>query len=197
MATKQTNREHDFTLVLAGIPDLTEDVENALFEAGCGDGTISFRSGRIFVTFSRQAASLKDAVISAIGDVQKANIGADIIRVDPCTLVTQSDIARRIQRSRQMVHQYITGRRGPGNFPPPACEISETAPLWYWCEVARWLWENDMIQEEVLREAEDLAAINGVLEMRWLKQLAPDVMEEVVNFFRETDCPTCRQPALV
>ena len=198
MTTKTTNREHDFTLLLDGVSELTEHVETALFEAGCDDSTISMRSGRIFLTFTREAPSLKDAVISAIRDVHRANIGADVVRIDSCNMVTQADIARRIDRSRQLVHQYITGVRGPGKFPPPACEITDSAPLWYWCEVARWLWENDMIQEDVLREAEELAAINSVLEMQWLRQVAPQLMEEIlrfVDFCPVPDCPTCHEPA--
>jgi hypothetical protein len=85
----------------------------------------------VFLTFSRTAASLKEAIFSAIGDVRKANIGADVLRVDVCNLVTQADIARKIGRTRQLVHQYITGVRGPGGFPSPACDITDGDPLWY------------------------------------------------------------------
>ena len=109
--------EHDFALVLTGIAELSSEAENALFEAGCDDGTISVRFGRIYMTFSRNAACLKDAILSAIRDVQSAKIGALVLRVDTCNLVTQADIARKIGRTRQLVHQYITGRRGPGGFP--------------------------------------------------------------------------------
>jgi hypothetical protein len=200
MTTKTTNREHDFTLVFSGVHELTGNIESALFEAGCDDATISVRSGRIFLTFSREGVSLKEAVISAIRDVEKANIGVKVMRVDSCNLVTQADIARRIKRTRQLVHQYITGSRGPGNFPPPACEVTDGAPLWYWCEVAHWLWDNDMIPEEMLRDAEELAAINSVLELQWLRQAAPDLTEEIlrfVHFCPEPDCPTCGEPTAV
>ena len=44
-------REHDFTLVLTGIDDLTPEVENALLGAGCDDGTIAMRSGRPSLPF--------------------------------------------------------------------------------------------------------------------------------------------------
>jgi len=200
MNKKTSNREHEFTLVLDGVSELTQRVEDALFEAGCDDGTVSLRSGRIFLTFSREAASLKEAIISAIRDVNNANIGAVVLRIDSCNLVTQADIARQIGRSRQLVHQYITGVRGPGRFPPPACEITDGAPLWYWCEVARWLWENDMIREDVLREAEELAVINSVLELQWQRQLAPELTEEIlrfVNFCPEPACPASQQPVSI
>ncbi|MCY2987075.1 MAG: hypothetical protein NTY19_04305 [Planctomycetota bacterium] len=197
-AMMTTNREHDFTLVLTGVHELSERVESALFEAGCDDATLSLRLGRIFLTFSREAPSLKNAVISAIGDVRKANIGAGVMRVDSCNLVTQTDIARRIDQTRQSVHQYVTGARGPGNFPPPACEITEGAPLWLWCEVAHWLWENGLISEVLLRDSEEVAAINSVLELQWLRNAAPGMIEDIlrsVNFCQKPDCPTCHEPA--
>ena len=103
--------EHDFTLVLSGISELSPKIVDALLEAGCDDGTISMRSGRPFITFSRRAASMKDAILSAIANVRKAGTSADVLRVDYCNLVTQADIARKIDRSRQQIHQYTTGDR--------------------------------------------------------------------------------------
>jgi hypothetical protein len=173
--------EHDFALVLTGITELTSEAENALFEAGCDDATASVRFGRVYLTFSRTAPALKDAILSAIRDVRRAGIGADVLRVDSCNLVTQADIARKIGRTRQLVHQYMTGERGPGGFPAPACHICDESPLWYWCEVAYWLWQNDMIKEDVLREAEHVYFINTVLELRHQRQLAPNLADEVLQ----------------
>lgn len=180
-ATKARETEYDFVLILTGITEVTTEVENALFEAGCDDATISVRFGRVFLTFSRTANSPKDAILSALRDVQKANIGAGVLRIDVSNLVTQADIGRKIGRSRQLVHQYITGVRGPGGFPSPACDMSDGAPVWYWTEVARWLRENDMIKEEVLREAQEVAAINSVLELQRQRLLDPVLMEEVLR----------------
>jgi len=173
--------EHDFVLVLTGISSLTPEALNALYEAGCDDGTLSVRSGRAYITFSRIAESMKDAIVSAIRDVRSAGIGADVLRVDHCNLVTQADIARKIGRTRQLVHQYMMGKRGPGGFPPPVCEICDGSPLWYWCEVAYWLWENDMIKEDVLREAEQVEAINGTLEMQHRRKMRPELAEEIAR----------------
>lgn len=178
---KPCEREHDFTLVLTGISELTPKVEDALFEAGCDDATLSLRSGRAFLTFSRSAPTLKDAVLSAIQDVRKAGIGADVLRLDVCDLVTQADIGRRIGRSRQLVHQFITGQRGPGGFPPPVCHIVDESPLWFWCEVAYWLWQNSIISEDALNEAQQIAIINDVLDYVRQQQLAPQLAQEVLE----------------
>lgn len=191
MSWETSKREYEFTLVLDGVAELSPPVEDALFEAGCDDGTISLRSGRVFLTFARQAASLKDAIMSAIRDVNNANLGAVVVRVDSCDLVTQAEISRRLGRSRQLVHQYIIGIRGPGGFPPPVCEITDGARLWYWCEVARWLWEHDLISEAVMREAEQLAVINSVLELRWQGQIAPELTDEILRRIDASLTPAC------
>jgi hypothetical protein len=180
---KARNKKHEFTLVLTGFSDLTPEVENALFESGCADATLSIRSGRPFLTFSRVAPTLKEALLSAISDVKKAGIGADILRVDNRNLVTQSEIAKKIGRTRQLVHQYATGVRGPGAFPSPVCNISDNdeSPLWAWCEVAFWLCENDMISEEALRDAQILSLINDVLELNYQKTVNPKLAKEVLE----------------
>ncbi len=178
-----TNRdpEHEFTLVLDGIQDYDERMEDALFEAGCDDATLSKRCGRVFLTFSRQAPSIRDAVLSAIGNVRKANVGATVLRVDLGNLVTQAEIARRIGRTRQLVHQYITGGRGPGGFPAPACQLAEDSQLWYWCEVAHWLHQNDMIPEAMHREAQDVAIINSVLDYAHQRHLDAQTTDSVMR----------------
>lgn len=181
MSIKNCECEHDFTLVLTGITDPTDGVFQALHASGCDDGTLAMRSGRPFMTFSRTAPSIKAAILSAIDNVRKAGIGADVLRVDYCNLVTQADIARKINRSRQLVHQYMTGSRGPGGFPPPACEICDNQFLWYWCEVAYWLWENNMVKEDVLRVAQEVDVINSVLELEHQKRSQPELTQEVIR----------------
>jgi transcriptional regulator with XRE-family HTH domain len=182
--------EYDFVLVLTDGVTLTNQLENALFEAGCDDATLSARSGRLYLRFSRQAASAKEAILSAIANVRAANVGADVLRVDDCNLVTQAEIARRIGRSRQLINQYITGIRGPGKFPAPACELCEGSPLWYWCEVAYWLAQNDMITQSDLQEAEEVDAINAVLEIEQQRRMRPQLMQEVERAV-QPKCPAC------
>jgi hypothetical protein len=73
---------HEFTLIIDGIPDLDPAIMNALFEAGCDDATVSRQGGRISMDFVRAASTLRDALASAIRDVQKADIGARVVRVE-------------------------------------------------------------------------------------------------------------------
>lgn len=175
----QCEREYDFALIVGGVPELTEEVEDALFEAGCDDATVSMQYGRLYVEFSRCAASLQDAILSAIRQVHAAGIGAVVYRVDDCDLVSASDIARRINRSRQLVHQYMTGQRGPGNFPPPECHITDGKPLWAWCAVSFWLSENNLLRPEQSWDAEVVAAINNILENIHQHKRHPQLVEQV------------------
>ncbi|MGH9461061.1 MAG: hypothetical protein ACRD1X_07570 [Vicinamibacteria bacterium] len=39
------NLQYSFVLVLSGVSEPDEWLENALFEAGCDDGTLAFRDG--------------------------------------------------------------------------------------------------------------------------------------------------------
>ncbi|CAN5775734.1 hypothetical protein BH23PLA1_BH23PLA1_16630 [soil metagenome] len=172
-------REHEFVLVLSGVSELGPRVMDALFEAGCDDATPSVRFGRVYLTFARVAPTLKEAILSAIRDVRRAGIGASVLYVDDCNLVTQADIARRIKRTRQQVGQYIYGKRGPGHFPGPVCDLAEGHPLWMWCEVSCWLWQNGIVGEDVLEESRAVAVINSVLDLLHQRGHDSDLVEEV------------------
>lgn len=186
MATKRDCvREHEFVLVLSGVTELGPRVVDALFEAGCDDATPSLRYGRVYLSFAREAPSLKDAILSAIRDVGRARIGAGVLCVDDGDLVSQADIARRINRTRQQVGQYVSGKRGPGNFPGPACGLAEGHPLWRWREAAGWFWENGIVDDDVLDEARAVAAINAALEYHHQRQGDSALVEEVYRILGE------------
>jgi hypothetical protein len=74
-------KSYDFTLVLAGVSDVTEDQGDILFEAGCDDGTIVSRDGAVFVRFTRESTSLEQAINSVAADVQRAGFQVDHVEV--------------------------------------------------------------------------------------------------------------------
>jgi hypothetical protein len=172
---------HEFVLVLSGVTVLDERVMNALFEAGCDDATPSLRFGTIYLTFDREAVSLRKAILTAIGDVMRAGIGASVKYVDSCNLVSQAEIARRLDRTRQQVGQYVSGKRGPGNFPGPVCSLTEGHPLWMWCEVSSWLCQNSIIGEDILEESRVVAGINSVLDLIHQRQHDAGLLDEVFH----------------
>jgi len=71
-----------FVLVLSGLSSLDEHIEDALFEAGCDDALLIFRDNVPDLEFDRAAISLEKAIYAAITDVESANIGARVLRVE-------------------------------------------------------------------------------------------------------------------
>lgn len=67
-------KEHEFTVILAGVDVMTEDLSNRLYEAGCDDGSPYSSQGVAGVRFHRQAATLEEAIRSAVSDVAKAGV---------------------------------------------------------------------------------------------------------------------------
>jgi hypothetical protein len=74
--------EHEFTLIIDGIPELNSEVMDALFEAGCDDATVMMHGGQISMGFDRSAPTMKEAMVSAVMDVRRANIGARVVRIE-------------------------------------------------------------------------------------------------------------------
>lgn len=154
---------YQFTLVLKNVNDKTPNLEDSLYDAGCDDALINYRSGAVYLEFDREAASLEDAVVSAIKNVQSATIDAEVASVSPENLVTESEIAKRLHTSRQKVSLWIRGERRAG-FPPPVMRLSEKSPLWQWNEVVVWLFKNKVINDkEMLDSALFFANINAAL----------------------------------
>ena len=177
--TQTCEMEYEFALIVGGVSELTSAVEDVLFRAGCDDATLSMQHGRLYIEFRRSAVSLEDAIIGAIHDVRKADIGAEVLRVDECNLVTASEIARRMGRSRQLVHQYMNGTRGPGGFPPPECHLTDHAPLWAWCAVSYWLVQNNLLRPEESWNAEVVEAINNWLESERQRRRYPKLIDTI------------------
>ena len=72
-----------FTLILSGFDELTDEIENSLFEAGCDDAVLGIHAGSPYLSFDREADSLDDAIKSAIKDVQSCKVPVEIVRVLP------------------------------------------------------------------------------------------------------------------
>lgn len=125
----------EFELVLSGFSVGFEDAVDALIEAGCDDCTVSQHGTTPVLLFDREAETFEQAILSAIADVEKANVGASVVRVEPDDLVTPADISRRSGLSKEMVRRYIAGERVAMGFPPPVA-VLETRSLWSWVEVA-------------------------------------------------------------
>ena len=81
--------KYSFTLILAGSPELTDDLAERLYVAGCDDGSPGMCNGITTIDFHRAAESLEAALRSAIADVNAA--GCTVARAEiEATLVGQA-----------------------------------------------------------------------------------------------------------
>ncbi|MCU5774659.1 DNA-binding protein [Erwiniaceae bacterium BAC15a-03b] len=164
---------YNFTLTVSGINLDTEGHEDALFEAGCDDAMLSYYGKAIYLEFERDAPSLKNAIATAIQDIEGAGIGARVESVDS-TLVGLSDIAELSDLSRQAITMLKDGTRGKGDFPNPIQRITGQSPLWDWAEVAQWLENCGRIATDsgLVENARELNNWNLALRIRASKEQA-------------------------
>ncbi len=151
---------------------------DAFYEAGCDDALIGTRDGVAYADFCREADSFRQAALSAIRDVESAGVGAKVDHIEPDEMVTMSEIARRLNITREGVRKQVAGTRGPGNFPPPTGGVTRQSPLWRWTDVVQWRRENQQAKDPLgrshgLMDADALlvlgshiAVLNAALEMR-------------------------------
>jgi len=67
---KKIENALQFTLILKNVDENTLGLEDALYAAHCDDALINFRNGTVFLDFNRKAPSFKEAIISAIKQVE-------------------------------------------------------------------------------------------------------------------------------
>jgi hypothetical protein len=78
-----------FTLILSGVEEITSSLADALYAATGGDIELNMRNNVAFVEFDRQAKTLQEAITSAIRQVEGAEVGVRVVRVE-------SDVANTI-----------------------------------------------------------------------------------------------------
>ena len=153
-----------FTLIVEGSDIQDVEVVDALFDAGCDDALAGSSDGVQFLDFDREADTLGEAVLSAVGDVESVK-ELSVTRIADAGLITMAEIAARTGRTRESIRLLVAGKRGPGGFPPPATNPRSRYRLWRAGEVEYWMraylgeaaeWQEDLY----------LAALNIGLEFR-------------------------------
>lgn len=83
MSTSQVaTRIYDFTLALSGVGELTVEVADRLYEAGCDDASPHSAGPTVYLDFHREAESLGDALGSAVKDVERAGYAVARVEVE-------------------------------------------------------------------------------------------------------------------
>lgn len=155
-----------FVLVLTGISSISEDAENRLFKSGCSDALIRITNNIVSLDFDRNALSLKEAIISAIQDIESSGIGAMVDHVEG-SLVTLSQIEKKVDYTKQALSLFVKGERGKGGFPTPVSGVGTSSLIWRWSEVAEWLLSNKKIDDpKIVENAKIVDEINFDLNNR-------------------------------
>lgn len=71
-----------FTVILEGLSDITDDLENRLFESGCDDALLGCLDSVVSLEFDREAGSLAEAIGSAVRDITAAGCSPAQITLD-------------------------------------------------------------------------------------------------------------------
>jgi predicted DNA-binding transcriptional regulator AlpA len=120
------------------LPRHDEDMDalvERLAEAGCDDALVGIgQPGWLALEFTREAASARIAVRSALADVKQAVPTAILVEARP-DLVGLTDIAEILGISRQAVRKMMLSH--VGGFPPPMHEGA--ASIWHLADVLTWL----------------------------------------------------------
>jgi|GEM_PF-3219763 len=86
-----------FTAYIKGLTGFTEAQVNALFDAGCSDGSPASGQGHAWIGFDRDAETLQGAISSAVSEIR--SVGLEVERVE----IEESDLSSAELAQWQMV----------------------------------------------------------------------------------------------
>jgi hypothetical protein len=75
-------KTYSFSLILSGVTEVTPEMADALYEAGCDNSSPGSCERVVTVDFDREAATLGDAIGSAVKDVERAGYAVARVEVD-------------------------------------------------------------------------------------------------------------------
>jgi hypothetical protein len=83
MSIETTLATYHFTLTLAGVVEMTDELQGKLLQVGCDDASLWSEGQTVFLSFDREAESLGDAIGSAVNDVARAGFSVARVEVEP------------------------------------------------------------------------------------------------------------------
>jgi hypothetical protein len=75
-------KNYEFNVVLRNVGEADDDSADALFAAGCDDGTLVSRDGITWIHFDRESSSLEEAIRTAITQVHSAGFVVSKVELD-------------------------------------------------------------------------------------------------------------------
>lgn len=81
-------KTYEFDVVLKDVAEINDEQADALFAAGCDDGTPACCNGVAWVHFDREASSLEEAIRTAVAQVQAAGFSVGKIELDAASAIS-------------------------------------------------------------------------------------------------------------
>jgi hypothetical protein len=78
--------------VLSGVSEITPELADGMFEATGGDIEFAMCDGVACLEFARKSKTLREAITSAIQDVENSELGVRVVRVESETANTIAKI---------------------------------------------------------------------------------------------------------
>ena len=94
-----------FVLMLSGFDEITDEISNALYDAGCDDALLGIRAGAPYLTFDREAPTLSEAITSAIRDVESCGLEIRVECVRPRGEETLNEVNALLKTRHQLRHK--------------------------------------------------------------------------------------------
>ncbi len=143
--------------------------EDVLYDEGCDDASLGIgRKGAMGLIFNREADTAKEAIYSAIKDVNKA-IPHAVLHHTGLYLMNLTDIAELLGMTKQNLSKYVTGKAACSHSFPQAILMSGNASVWYVAEVNAWFLNHKILQidrplrdlvQELWRVNQDIAVLD-------------------------------------
>ncbi|MCX4476690.1 hypothetical protein OOK44_09495 [Streptomyces cellulosae] len=128
-----------FTLEIENF-DIRNEATVERFYEDAEEAYLSARDGLVDATYVIEADEDDpcDAVLDAANHLRSLIPEARVTQV-ALDLVSVSDIAARVNKSRATIRSWVKGTRGPGKFPRPLSTLGGGVQIWHWPEVNEWL----------------------------------------------------------
>lgn len=136
---------YHFTVVVRDARANLSELEDKFFEAGCDDALLCSYNDTIYLEFDREADNAEQAVSSALNDIR--SLGFHDLIVEEQGYSTLAEMAERAGMTRQALSLYAQNKRGDGNFPRPMYGLASKSAMYFWPEVATWLFNQGKLNK--------------------------------------------------
>ncbi|MBF4520348.1 XRE family transcriptional regulator [Acinetobacter towneri] len=136
---------YHFTVVVRDARANLSELEDKFFEADCDDALLCSYNDTIYLEFDREADNAEQAVSSALNDIR--SLGFHDLIVEEQGYSTLAEMAERAGMTRQALSLYAQNKRGDGNFPRPMYGLASKSAMYFWPEVATWLFNQGKLHK--------------------------------------------------